>query len=146
MSEVPGADPKPDPWVKRFVDHLEFERAASGYTRRNYAHALAEFGRYYQQARNSAPNWAELQRDDLRQYLRYLGREQLGQSAIRLRFSALRSFYKFLIRQGEVAVSPIRNISLPKNKKRLPRFLTVEQMRTLLEAPPRRAETSKGKA
>jgi len=52
-----------------------------------------------------------------------------------LRFSALRSFYKFLIRNGLADVSPIKNLSLPKPEKRLPRFLTVLQLQALLEAP-----------
>ena len=56
-------------------------------------------------------------------------------SAIALRFSALRTFYKFLIRHGAVATSPIKNIALPKLAQRLPKFLTREQMVALLEAP-----------
>jgi integrase/recombinase XerC len=47
----------------------------------------------------------------------------------------LRTFYKFLIRHGEVAASPIKNLSLPKLEKRLPKFLTAPQMLDLLGAP-----------
>jgi integrase/recombinase XerC len=47
----------------------------------------------------------------------------------------LRSFYKFLIRNGAAAVSPIRKLSLPAREKRLPRFLTVQQLDDLLRAP-----------
>ena len=54
---------------------------------------------------------------------------------MQLRFSALRTFYRFLIRHGAVETSPIRNLALPKLGKRLPKFLTPEQMRALLEAP-----------
>jgi integrase/recombinase XerC len=52
-----------------------------------------------------------------------------------LRFSALRTFYRFLIRRSHVASSPIKNLSLPKLEKRLPKFLTVQQMTDLLNAP-----------
>jgi integrase/recombinase XerC len=52
-----------------------------------------------------------------------------------LRFSALRTFYKFLIRCGLLAASPIKNVSLPKLGKRLPMFLTAQQMTELLDAP-----------
>jgi site-specific recombinase XerD len=76
-----------------------------------------------------------LLRDDFRDYLRFLGRSPLSRAAIQLRFSALRSFYKFLIRNGMAAVSPIKNLSLPQPQKRLPLFLTVEQLKALLEAP-----------
>jgi integrase/recombinase XerC len=59
----------------------------------------------------------------------------LARAAIQLRFCALRTFYKFLIRHGTVAVSPIKNLSLPKMGKRSPKFLTAQQMKDLLEAP-----------
>ena len=76
-----------------------------------------------------------MQRDDFRGYLRFLGRGNLSRAAIQLRFCALRSFYKFLIRRGHVESMPIKNISMPKLEKRLPQFLTVAQMIVLLEAP-----------
>ena len=76
-----------------------------------------------------------MQRDDFRSYLRFLGRGKLGRAAIQLRFCALRTFYKFLVRHGVVASSPIRNLVLPKLEKRLPKFLTPQQMLDLLAAP-----------
>jgi integrase/recombinase XerC len=59
----------------------------------------------------------------------------LSRAATQLRFSALRTFYKFLIRHGGAMVSPIKNLSLPKLEKRLPKFLTKQQMEALLIAP-----------
>lgn len=59
----------------------------------------------------------------------------MGRAAIQLRFSALRTFYKFLIRRGAVETSPIKNLQMPKMGKRLPRFLTPQQMVDLVEAP-----------
>src|SRR6185295_371747 len=76
-----------------------------------------------------------LQRDDFRSYLRFLGRGNLSRAAIQLRFSALRSFYKFLVRRGVVPITPIKNIALPKQPKWLPKFLTVQQVLDLLKAP-----------
>ncbi|MFM2082314.1 MAG: Tyrosine recombinase XerC, partial [Verrucomicrobiota bacterium] len=65
---------------------------------------------------------------------RWLGRNNLGRAATQLRFSALRTFYKFLVRRGLVETSPIKQITLPKLAKRLPQFLTVKQMNDLLKA------------
>jgi site-specific recombinase XerD len=124
-----------DSEVQKFLTHLATDRGASEYTQRNYQQALTEFCAWHQQERKAAPEWAVLQRDDFRSYLRYLGRQNLGRAAIALRFSALRTFYKFLIRRGAVETSPIKNISLPKLPKRLPQFLTVQQMADLLAAP-----------
>jgi integrase/recombinase XerC len=124
-----------DEQAQSFLTHLGTDRAASEYTIRNYRQALLEFISWHKRERESLPQWSNLERDDFRAYLRYLGRENLARAVIRLRFSALRSFYKFLVRRGQLSATPIKNILLPKLEKRLPRFLTAEQMVALLEAP-----------
>ncbi len=126
-------------WIDRFAQHLTTDRGASAYTVRNYTQTLGEFHQWHQKERQSAPAWASLQRDDFRAYLRSLGRSNLSRAAIQLRFSALRTFYKFLIRRGVMESSPIKNLSLPKLEKRLPRFLTMAQLEDLLKAPLRAA-------
>jgi site-specific recombinase XerD len=142
MKPAPGASAQiHDPWASKFLAHLATDRGASPYTQRNYAQALTEFARWHLNERKSAPAWETLQRDDFRSYLRFLGRNNLGRAAIQLRFSALRSFYKFLLRSGEVETMPIKNLSLPKLEKRLPRFLTKQQMKDLLAAPVKLLET-----
>jgi len=124
-----------DKWIQKFLAHLAADRGASVYTQRNYRQALSEFLRWHRQERRQPPAWDTLQRDDFRSYLRFLGRGNLSRAAIQLRFCALRSFYKFLIRRGGVSSSPIKNLALPKMEKRLPRFLTAQQMLDLLNAP-----------
>src|SRR5438309_11242440 len=128
-------------WTNQFLLRLAAERGASVYTQRNYRQALAEFFRWQQQQRQRPPEWDKLQRDDYRSYLRCLGRAKLSRAAIQLRFCALRSFYKFLIRRGAVSASPIRNLALPKTEKRLPKFLTAQQMLDLLDAPLKELKT-----
>jgi integrase/recombinase XerC len=134
-----------DPWVKKFLAHLATDRGASIYTQRNYAQALTEFARWHLAERQSAVAWEKLQRDDFRSFLRWLGRNKLSRAATSLRFSALRTFYKFLMRHGVVESLPIKNLSLPKAEKRLPKFLTVKQMEDLLIAPISVLEAQKNK-
>ncbi len=124
-----------DRWLEKFLQHLATDRGASMYTQRNYRQALVEFCRWHEEERKAVPAWSRLRRDDFRAYLRFLGRHNKGRAAIQLRFSALRSFYKFLIRNGQLEVSPIKNLSLPKSPRRLPKFLTAQQMNDLLAAP-----------
>jgi integrase/recombinase XerC len=134
-----------DPWARKFLAHLVTDRGASPHTERNYEQALFEFSRWHLDERRQSPAWDRLQRDDFRNYLRSLGRKQLGRAAIQLRFSALRSFYKFLIRHGAVATSPIKNLALPQREKRLPKYLTKDQMLALLDAPLRPLAEKKAK-
>src|SRR5271168_2796912 len=110
MSEQPKrtGEKVSDKLIGKFLEHLTTDRGVSVYTQRNYNQALAEFHRWHQDERQQAPSWKDLQRDDFRGYLRFLGRHELGRAAIQLRFSALRTFYKFLIRRGELAQSPIK--------------------------------------
>jgi site-specific recombinase XerD len=132
---IPKGCSKLDDSVRSFLRYLLAERGASLYTERNYRQALAEFVSWFEQERRQPPCWGQLQRDDFRSYLRFLGRGKLSRAAIQLRFSALRSFYKFLVRRGAITCSPIKDLALPRPEKRLPQFLTPLQMLDLLRAP-----------
>jgi integrase/recombinase XerC len=146
MTESARARPAAnDRWIHKFLTHLATDRGASVYTQRNYRDALNEFVRWHQEERQQVPVWEKLQRDDFRGYVRYLGRHNLSRAATQLRFSALRTFYKFLMRQGTVEALPIKNLALPKVEKRLPKFLTIPQMKDLLAAPVRLLETQNQK-
>lgn len=134
-----------DKWTVKFLAHLGTDRGASVYTQRNYQQALLEFARWHLAERKPPVAWEKLQRDDFRSYLRFLGRGKLSRAATALRFSALRTFYKFLMRHGVVETLPIKNLSLPKVEKRLPKFLTIQQMKDLLAAPAKLLESQKQK-
>jgi integrase/recombinase XerC len=129
-----------DPLVADFLAYMGNEKGASKYTIRNYRHALGEFCEWHLSQTDQKPDWRTLERDRFRAYLRYLSRRELKRAAIQLRFSALRSFYRFLVRRGVVELTPIRNIAVPKLEKRLPRFLTPEQVHALMSAPTRELE------
>ncbi|HEY9174752.1 MAG TPA: site-specific tyrosine recombinase/integron integrase [Verrucomicrobiae bacterium] len=136
VAETPAKPPPPrDRQVESFLQHLTTDRGASPNTIRNYREALKDFLNWHHTERQTAPAWEKLERDDFRAFLRYLGRRKLGRASTHLTFSALRTFYNFLIRHGQVAASPLKSIALPKLEKRLPKFLTVEQMVALLKAP-----------
>jgi integrase/recombinase XerC len=124
-----------DPLVEEFLRHLSVDRGLSETTRRNYAHSLADLTAWSQGERNAAPEWARLTREDFRSYLRKLSLRGRSRATIQLHFAALRTFYKFLIREGYVEQSPIRNLILPKQARRLPQFLAENQIVGLLEAP-----------
>ena len=155
MEMPPSAPPAiRDQWIGKFLAHLATDRGASVYTQRNYSQALLEFSRWQNQSPKPevqtpksvpAVAWEKLTREDFRSFVRFLGRNNLSRAAVQLRFSALRTFFKFLMRHGVVESLPIKNLSLPKPEKRLPRFLTQSQMEALLVAPAKLLETQKQK-
>ncbi len=124
-----------DALIDAFLRHLDTERGASKYTVRNYSQALAEFATWHESQHRSAPDWIRIPREQFRFHLRHLGRLGLSPGATRLRFSALRTFYRFLMRRGLIEQNPLRELALPKLPRRLVRFLSVEQMQALLDAP-----------
>jgi len=125
----------PDPVAARFLQHLESGRNASDHTVRNYRLTLAEFSAWHQQHLTRPIDWLTVSRDELRLYLRWLGRKEYHAASISLRFSALRTLFKWLIREGLRSSSPARQLRLPKLPRRLPRFLTESDVPTLLAAP-----------
>ena len=129
------------PLAARFLRSLG-AKGASVYTERNYRQALAEFSAWVKEQKGGEVDWTGLTRDDFRYYLRFLGRGKLSRAAIQLRFSALRSLYGFLIREGVVGASPVKNLSLPKLEKRNPVFLTVDQFKALAAAPSKEMEAA----
>lgn len=119
-----------------FLADLAAVRVASEHTVRNYRQALEEFTLWHREVGGGGPpDWPRLTRDSFRQYLRWLGRRGLGRASVRLRLSALRAFYRHLLRQGRVADQPVRGLRVPKEERRLPRFLPVPDMERLLQAP-----------
>jgi site-specific recombinase XerD len=59
----------------------------------------------------------------------------LKRATVALRIAGLRSFYRFLVRRGVVKDNPLSGLVMPKREKRLPRFLTLQQVEALLNAP-----------
>jgi integrase/recombinase XerC len=117
----------------RYINYLDAERNASRYTVRNYTRDLLAFFSYLKSREISSLN--EVDRQVLRGYLSYLMKEGFARVSISRKLSAIRSFYRYLIREQLVAASPVADTSSPKLDKRLPKFLTPEETVRLLEAP-----------
>ncbi len=73
--------------------------------------------------------------DRIRHFLAYLGRQDYSKSTTARKLATLRSFYKFCRRRGYMEDNPLASIRTPKQDKRLPKFLEVEQVETLLATP-----------
>lgn len=121
-----------DSLIDGFVRHLQGERAASAHTLDAYTRALFLFE---EALGESFPGWTEVQADDIRQWL-YLELESGdARSTVRLRLSALRSFFSYLLRRKIISASPVAGIQMPKAEKKLPVFLSQSQMQELLDIP-----------
>jgi len=118
-----------DSLVEEFLRYLAVERNASPRTLKAYREALAGF-----RAQNTKP-WKQCTADDFRDYLFALMKREQARSYIRLQFSALRTFYRFLVDRKNLRRDPVRELQLPKIEKKLPLVLTRSQVEELLAAP-----------
>jgi len=102
-------------------------------TLRNYRSALEEF-----RAGRSPFDWTNLNADDFRDHLFSMMKKGLSHATIRLRFSALRAFYRQLLKTGKITHSPVADVQLPKQRRALPVTINLTQMEALLSAPGKR--------
>jgi integrase/recombinase XerC len=74
----------------------------------------------------------------IRRFLAVLRDRSYSKSSVARKLATLRSFYKYLVKNGHLATNPLAAIRTPKQERRLPKFLDVEQIQRLLDAPSER--------
>ncbi|MBN1485865.1 MAG: tyrosine recombinase XerC [Chloroflexia bacterium] len=79
--------------------------------------------------------WSQVDRQVARRYLAHLQQRELAPASIARKLAALRAFYRHLVRQELLPKYPLRGLGTPKQPRRLPRFLTVQETVRLLQAP-----------
>jgi len=108
---------------------MEIEKNYSRHTILNYRLDLEGFLRFIKEAALEKVDYLVI-----RKYLALLKEKNLGSRSIGRKLSALRSFFKFLTREGYLKANPISSVSSPKQEKHLPMFLTEDEVRNLIEA------------
>lgn len=119
--------------LRRFLNYLMAERNASPYTISNYGREIAQFLAFLES--EGITNWADVTRVILRRYLGWLNSQGYAKASIARRLSELRSFGRFLMREGIVPQNPFRAVSSPKLPKRLPNAISQPDAKTLVTAP-----------
>ena len=120
-----------DPLAAGFLQFMKVERNASVHTLVNYTHSLRSFAAECK----GFTSWKECRADDFRGWLFLLMKRETGRATIRLHFSALRSFYKYLTRRAGLEVNPLVDVLMPKAERKLPVVLTLKQVEELLALP-----------
>ena len=128
--------------IDGFGRHLQVERNLSVHTRAAYLNDLEQFRAFLagtESARGTdsipAPFGGEIPTDPLviRAFLASLYREKLRKVTVSRKVAALRSFYRYLLREGMVAVNPAELVQLPRCEKYIPVVLSADEMLALLQ-------------
>lgn len=138
------------PLVRQFLDYLKLEKHFSDYTVKSYGADLTQFAQFLsgdiggEHAQAASLGGADVAIDQkllkcepltVREFLAYLYGQNYTKSTTARKLATLRSFYKFLIRRSLITANPLSSIRTPKQEKRLPKCLDLEQVQKLLEAP-----------
>ncbi|MBN2809071.1 MAG: site-specific tyrosine recombinase XerD [Deltaproteobacteria bacterium] len=118
--------------VETFLDHLLLERGLAEPTIAAYRVDLAHFGLFLESQGDPAPE--SLSPAQVSEYILLL-KQAYARRTIRRRFSALNSFFRFLLAKGEIRRQPLSGFALPQLDKNLPHVLSVVEIKALLAAP-----------
>ncbi len=118
--------------IERYLDQLRRENA-SAHTIRNYASDLAQFLQYFSPPGSETPSMGQLDMLALREWLGHLYQQDLSAVSMRRKLAAVRSFCKFLTREGDFSTNVAKLLRTPKAPQKLPRVLTAEQTNSLVD-------------
>jgi tyrosine recombinase XerC len=118
--------------TERFLSFLKSERGVSEHTLRAYRNDLTEFADWLEEF-PKITNIRRISRRNVRDFLGSLARYGYERSSISRKISSLKSFFKFLLRENIVEINPTLDIKYPKPKRKLPSFLSIEEVNQLLD-------------
>ncbi len=126
-----------DDAIHAFMTFLDLERHASHETVRNYVSDLRQFQTFMKAEHSGLPmiGPATVQTESIRAYLHWLDRKREKSTSIARKLASLRSFYRYLQREGLVGHNPAEAIRTPKQPKHLPRVLSKDDAAALMEFP-----------
>ena len=122
--------------IDGFLRYLKIERNASELTIKSYSEDFGSLLDYVRDRVGEVSSPAELQIAQLRGYVAYLHECDYAKTTIARRLASLRSFFRYCQREGLVTSNPAKSLRTPRVGRKLPHFLTIDQVTQLLESPP----------
>ena len=119
-----------DRYADKFINYLKIEKNASEHTAINYSIDLREFEKFL-----GGKDISTVDHLTLRKFLAEMKAKNYSKRTIARRLAALRTFFKFLFREGHIKTNPITAITTPKLDRTLPVFLDVDKVAKLLNSP-----------
>jgi len=121
--------------IKRYLRYLQVERNASEYTIKSYREDLLSLADYLTESLGSCPEPSRIDPLMLRNYVAAMHEAQYARTSIARRLASMRGLFKFAQREGLVDQNPAKPLRNPRPHRKLPHFLTTDEIQTLLSAP-----------
>ncbi len=120
-------------YIEKYLAHIEHDRNFSSQTLRAYRNDLYQYLSFLKE--EGGNDIGNVNRLLLRRFLAFQKKQDYSKTTIARKFVAVRSFYKFLCREGILEINPVESIRTPKLDKKLPKFMTVNDAEALLNLP-----------
>ncbi len=118
--------------LAQFLDQLTVEQRASEHTVKSYRRDIKQLSRYCKD--KLIDQWNKVQQSDIRSHIASRHRQGIGSKSLQRELSAIRSFYNYLLKKHLADINPAQHIKAPKQARKLPKTLDVDQVNGLLEA------------
>jgi len=119
--------------VEKFLEYLRSVKNASPHTITNYGKDLEQFRGFLMPPGTEEPNPRKVTHQLIREFVAHLHEQGLEKSSIARKLAALRSYFKYCVREGMVKENPARLVPTPKLPKRIPAVLSAEEMSGFLD-------------
>jgi integrase/recombinase XerC len=119
-------------WLERFIEQLQIEKRSSPHTVTSYRHDLLKLTAYCDE--HNILEWQAIQPAIIRGYIAARHRQGMGSKSLQRELSSIRGFFKFLLKRQAASINPAQAIRAPKQDRKLPKLLDVDQVIGLLDA------------
>lgn len=123
--------------IKAFLDYLSVEKGFSPNTITAYQNDLHQLANFIEEKtkRQGFPHWSDVDRSLLLDYVLNLKERGYTSTTVARKVAAMKSFFEFLVSEGVMSYNPTMNLGSPKVGKSLPKPISVEEVRQLLQQP-----------
>ncbi len=118
--------------IDKFLKYLQSVKNSSPHTVSNYGKDLRQFLAYLTPPEAACPALLSIHHSVIREFVGHLHEQGLEKSSIARKLAALRSFFKYCVREGMLKDNPARLVPTPKLPKRIPSVLSAEEMNGFL--------------
>jgi len=115
-----------------FLEQLTVEKRSSSHTVANYQRDIRRLQNFC--SSKAIEQWSAVTQNDIRSHIATRHRQGIGSSSLQRELSAIRSFYGYLLKKRYAELNPAQHVKAPKQVKKLPKTMDVDQVKGLLEA------------